>query len=633
MSGQSSPLAVRAKPSYLRDVGVEERTMLSIRRARTLSLTCALCALGFWSCRNSEDVCTGATCAASSEAGRGAEAGSSGGVDNGVEKAGAAPTPEDSAGMENGALGGAAGAAGEASAGNPAGAGPTSSCQVDAECVDGRACNGDERCIAGQCQAGKPLECGKDLSCVEHGTGAPSCDYGVPGRWLTFIGSNTGTAPFELRASRLEGFVPRPSISLGIDRSYQIISIDSWSPDGRHLIAMTAQHAEQINSHELFGIEFGDGLPSPPALLNKIPVGSNTVSGPWASDSSAVFVQNYSTPSETYLVHFAPNGVRSALLFREDEDTRLLEFCPDPRYFYRIKGDDSMLVDSLHPEREKLLWHAWTESSPDGHWLMNSDDSTGVWLAACEPGSEPLQVADKPSADGFFWSADSQFVAVTHDEPDGEIEVLTAADRFKSVYIGTQRDFGWAPHSPKLILFGIPDTKGRQALTEVDLSALPAKSRARGNTPEVANWGFLNDETLWAARDEAAEKSGFWLLESGTNSWRRVATGLSDARPSFTADAAYVVFHSTLEDGTKQLLAFSLHDKNPVPIPLLPTPLSGEVTREYSLNEGLIVSRKTDLEPVQGQLWWIASGASGFAKPASLSDVRTAQFPSLQPQP
>jgi hypothetical protein len=224
-------------------------------------------------------------------------------------------------------------------------------------------------------------------------------------------------------------------------------------------------------------------------------------------------------------------------------------------------------------------------------------------------------------------------MAVTHDDPADEIEVFDTANQFGSVLKRAQVDFRWAPSSPRLMLFGAPDAKGLQALTEIDFSTLPPSSTSRGNTVQTSDWGFVNDGTLWAAHDEASGKSSFWLLESGSNVWRRVASDLSSATPSFTANDAYVVFGDSLPDGTTQYLAFSLHDKNPVALPLLPTPLNGDVGLNYSLNDGVIVSRLTGLEPFEGQIWWIASSASGFGKPAPLGDLRVNSEPTLQPQP
>jgi hypothetical protein len=597
--------------------------MLSRRCGQALGLVCALSALGFGGCRDAADVCSGATCAAS-------------GGDGDGEDAGGASARAGSAGADEGALGGEAGA-GPVAGGDSAGAAPTSGCHTDADCADGHACNGDERCVAGQCQAGKPVRCGTDLSCVEHEGGTASCDYGTPGRWFTFLGSNTGLFPFELRASRLEGSVPRRSISLSegiVDQNYQIIDIDSWSPNGRHMIVLNPKDLEHINTNRLFLIEFGDGLPSAPVLLKDIPVGANSLSVEWAADSSAVFVQNFSTPSETYLVHVAPDGgMRTELVFSEDEDTMDLHFCPNPRYFYRTKGGDSTLVDSQQPKQEKLLWHSWAESSPDNHWILTSDDTTGLWLAACEPGTVPRQFSDEPTSGSFYWSSAGRFMAVTHGDPADEIEVFDTANQFGSVFKRAEVDFRWAPNSPRLMLLGEPDAKGLLALTEIDLSTLPPTSISRGTTALPSDWGFVNDGTLWAVRDDAGGTSSFWLLESGSNVWRRVVSGLASATPSFTANDAFVIFGNSLTDGTSQYLAFSLHDKNPVAIPLLPTPLNGDVTLDYALNDGMIVSRFTGIEPFEGQIWWIASSASGFAKPTPLSDVRVSTEPGFQPQP
>lgn len=605
---------------------------MEIRHSRgSIQGLCAACVcigLALWGCGDREPPCSGASC--SSASGNGGAAGN----------LGAAGSPD----ALGGAVGEEAGAPGQAEGGDSAvsgvggegGALPTNACQTDADCADTLACNGQEHCDAGQCRAGAALSCGAGLHCVEQGAGTASCDYKVAGRWLTFLGSDTGLFPFELRALRLEGNAHSASLSLStaaVDATYQLIDLDTWSPDGRHLIVNNAMDIEHIDTNRLFDVDFGAGVPSAPSLLKNIPVGGSVSSGPWADDSSAVFVTNSATPVETYLVHFTPSGQRSELLFSEPDDNTDLHFCPDPRYFYRTHNGASTLVDSQHPSQEQPLWAATTYNSPDGHWLLSSGDSTGLWLATCEPGTKPTRISIVPAASGLYWSRDGRFVTVTHDTPEGEIEILDSTQKFKSVFKGTQADYYWAENSPKLVLLGLPDAKGAQTLTEVDLSTLPAKTKLRGTSPASASWGLVNDDSFWTTRDEAGGTSGCWLLDAGSNTWRRLATQLSDARPVFTANGDYAVFRNELNDGTTEILAFSLHDKAPMAISLLPAPLSGDVYLESVLNGGLIVSHFTGLEPFEGQLWWIASTATGFAKPTLLNDDRAATSPTVQPLP
>ena len=389
---------------------------------------------------------------------------------------------------------------------------------------------------------------------------------------------------------------------------------------------------EHLDQNRLFMIDFGAGLPGAPVPLKDIPSGSTVVSGPWAPDSSAVFVQNYATPSETYLVHLSAKGNTTQLLFSEPEDTFNLDFCADPRWFVRTVSDKSWRVDSQHPADEQPLWDGWTESSPDRHWVLNSNDDTGLWVASCEPGSKPTKFSDTPAPGGFDWSSDAHFMAVSHD--DVEIEVFDTTQKYKSVFTSPAVDYRWAPQASHLAWLGAANTKGVQAISELDLSTIPPKVTKRGTTPTPSSWGFVKDDTLWAARFEPGSLYGFWLLEPGTTTWRRIATKLSDVTPYFSPDRKFVVLTNQLIDGTKQVLAFSLQGTAPMAMPIFPTPLSGSVGPEFFYEGGLILSRFVDVaEPFEGQLWWAAGSATGFGTPTPLVDVRAGTSPHLQPQP
>jgi hypothetical protein len=625
------------------------------------SVVFALCALVAWSCRETDLSCQPEECAGESgqtgaissagTAGSGASTASADAAGNGgalsaagdtsVAMAGAAigdagaSSPAAAGGESPGNTGGIGGAPGSAGAGL---GGAGGQCKGDQDCADALACNGQERCVAGACQSGVALTCGADLHCVEHAASAASCDYTEPGRWLSFLGSDTGLFPFELRALRLIGDVVgenhSKSISLSqgvVSTAYQLIDLDSWSPDGRHLIETNVKDIEHFDTNRLFLVEFGEGVPSAAVPLKDIPVGGSAVSGPWAGDSSAVFVRNGAAKSETYLVHFSTAGVKTELLFSEDQESSL-HFCPDPRWFYREVGDDTRLVDSQNPKQEQLLWHGSTDSSPDGHWLLHSDD-TGLWLATCESGTKPKKLSAVPSSTSPQWSSDWRFALVTHDTPADEIEVLDSTQQFQSVFKGTAADLRWAPSAPTLLLLGEPNNNAMQSVTQVDLSVTPAKKTARGSLPHPATWDFLTDDVVWAQRDEAMGLSGCWLLEKGTNTWRRLATQLSSVSPILTGADSYATFNQALSDGTTQILAFSLQDKNPTAIPLLPAPLAGDVYREFVFSDGLIASHLSGLEPFDGQFWWIGSSAPGFAQPKLLTDVHAATSPTLQPVP
>ena len=509
-------------------------------------------------------------------------------------------------------------------------------CTSDLDCTDSLACNGKERCRAGQCEPGTTVECGPSLHCAEDGSSGSRCEYSTPGRWLAFIGSYTGLFPFELRALRLEGDEHGPSLSLsaGVADDYQLAGVDTWSPDGRHLIMTKHKDLEHFETNRLFVVDFGNGLPSEPRPLPGIPVGSFVMSGPWSADSSAVIVRNLAAVEETYLVRFLPTGMETQLLFSDEpENSSSASFCPNSRWVHRTIGGATTLVDTEDPTHTEPLWQGSSDNSPDGHWLLGGDEDSGkLWFAACEPGSQPVLLESPPATGESSWSHDGRFVALTQDSAMGEIEVLDASQSFKRVFKGAQAGYRWAPGVSRLMLLG-EEKAGLQTLVEVDFTTLPATQTSRGATPNPSSWDYVNDTTLWAQRNDAGDTWSVWLLDAGTSSWRRLAAGLSDSTPAFTRGGAYATFKQSLEDGTTQILAYSTQETSPSAIALLPKPLSGDVYREYALEEGVIVSRFTGLEPFEGQFWWIASGAKGFAAPRLLTDLRAATEPVLQPVP
>lgn len=600
-------------------------------------------ALSAAACENSDADCAADSCAASGNAGQSetTEETAGGGAANGRGGTGsgrAGTTARESAG-ESGATmtadgGATAGDSNEAAGSGPteAGAPGTARCQTNAECKDTLGCNGSERCVDGQCEAGPALSCPTGLQCTEHGAGNASCDYATPGRWLTYLGSETGLFPFGLRAVRLANDAAEgPSISLSggvVDDVYQMIGVDSWSPNGQHLIVTNPKDIAHMGTNRLFFVEFGAGQPSKPLPLKGIPVGESMLSGPWAPDSSALFVQGLEAPARTYLVHFEPSGVRTELLFSEDEELSSLSFCADSRWFSRSVDGQTTLIDSQNPQQVHKVWEGSAYHSPDGRWLLQDQDS--LLVAPCAANPKPIQVSAQPSEDGADWTSDSRFLIVT--EAKRGLEVFDSTQQFKSVFKGVADSYLKA--GSKLLLLGAPNAADEQQLTVVDLGVSPPKKTARGKTPAYAELGFRDNESIWAARNEGGSRTGFWVLEAGASQWRRVATQLTRGEhPAFTANDGYVSFLQELEDGTTEVLAFSLHEANAMPVSLFPKPLTAEIKVDEALPSGLLVERFTALEPFEGALWWIRASATGLGTPKMLSDVRAATEPRLQPQP
>jgi hypothetical protein len=528
------------------------------------------------------------------------------GGEAGESASGAGGTP-DSAAVGGGESGGAAGSS--AGEGGDAGAGGAS----------GSACG----------------ECAPGLSCVEQDSGAASCEYPNPGRWLVFTGNDSDgvTPPLELRAVRLEGPKHGTSISLSEGASGDYFEVDSWSPDGRQLIGF-ALSLETLGLNSLFHVEFGDGLPSTQAPLPGIPNSANVWSGAWASDSSRVFIQNFAN-AETYLVHFSSDGPRTRLLF-QDTDALNLAFCTNPRWFVReitsqTGSTETRLVDSENPSQEKELWPGGVQTSPDAHFLIGSDDDTGIWRATCEADTEVVHLSARPAYDGFSWSDDSRFVAVAYDSE--ELEVLDAAKDFQTVFRAYTSGHNWAPKGSRLVVFGSSEPEAACEIIEADFAEMPVGVTRRGSCPEAKSWGILKNGAIWAELGEPDELEAFSVLEPGSIAWRPIATGMSDAYPNFSPDESFVVFDNRQEDGTTQTLAFSLREEVPKPVPLRPAPAAYVTLRNFYADGVLLSGGDTSDSRDDSQLWWAPLGASSLGPAVPLVDVAYADFPQLQPTP
>jgi len=459
---------------------------------------------------------------------------------------------------------------------------------------------------------------------------AAEADEGPPepsARWLAFTGSTTGNYPLELRALKLEGLTPSASVPISEGVSEDLVMTDSWSPDGRHLIGLGFSF-DDADITTLFHVDFSHGQPASGEPLPGIPVGRTTASRAWARDSSALVVETDDAHPELYLVHLTGEGMETELLF-SDESSLNLEFCANPRWFYRQLADTTRLVDSRHPEQEAVLWPEDATLSPDGRFLLHASSEDGVLLAPCGPDSQVVKVSDQASASGFGWSADGRFVSI--DSSDGTVEVLDSEHEFQRVWTATERSSKWSATGARLLVAGVPDENGESAIDEVDFGATPPRVTSRTHFDVSAGWGILGDDTLLAARGETDGLSSWWLLETASTTWRVLATGMADAWPTFTPDEKFAIF---LESPSGEAaLAFSLHEQDPMGIPL-PAPLGAPVTFDDFYAGGLLFDQGDALEvPYDDQLVWAPLGEDGFGSFVSLSDIRFATGAVVQPGP
>jgi hypothetical protein len=585
-----------------------------------------VCVLALGSCRSRDAVCGASGCeaveGAGGQAGNGDEFGAGAGGD----------------GDEIGGAGGVAGMAGD-SGGNSAGGAHVASGAGGDEAAGAAGSEGGERHDAGT--SGMPTSacgsCAPGLTCVERETGGASCEYPNPGRWLVFQSNDTGEFPIELHALRLDGANHSAPISLSAGIPADYFDVDSWSPDGRHLLAfgMTLDENNEINY--LLHAEFGNGLPVVQPALPGLPLdGFSMYSRAWASDSSRVLIQNEGKTPETYLARFTSDGVRSELLFRGAE-TSQLAFCSDPRWFIReIVGatgrNETRLVDSENPEGERAIWPGTTHVSPDGRFLIGSDSETGTWGARCEADAKAVHLSDR-SPDSFEpprWSADSRFVAIFHgDGESGEVDVRDALNDFQAVFhaYASEQQYHWSAHGSRLVVFGTSEPGAACEIIDADLAAMPLQVARRGSCPTLAwgtSWGVLEDGAIWSPQETPEGPYGIWLLDQGADAWRQVATWEGN-EPHFAPDGSVVVVYSEGD-----ISAFPLNGPL-VEMPLEPKlPHPGHVQALYG---GGAILHYSQWSPMLGKLWWAPLGPSSFGPAVPLTDVAYVDLPSLQPRP
>jgi hypothetical protein len=601
------------------------------------SAACAFCfllvLLALTGCRQRDPLCGSVSCgeADGGAGGAGADAGAGGDAGTAGD-AGAASDAGDGAGGVD-----AGGGAGESATGAVGSSGAGG--DEPRATAGGSAGEHNEAGAGGVAASDDCGGCAKGLSCIAHDPATPSCEYANPGRWLVFQGNDTGELPLGLRALRLEGPNHTPSISLnqGIPGDY--FDVDSWSPDGRHLLVYGLSFSNP-ETNRLLHVQFGNGLPVVQAALPGMPlVGTDMFSLAWAPDSSRVLIKNSTATPETYLARFTSAGVTSELLF-QDEEPLQLSFCTNPRWFIRkIAGaggvNETRLVDSENPSAETALWPGTTYPSPDGHFLIGSDSGTGTFGATCGADPQVVHLSDRAASEfsTSLWSADSRFFAVFQDDGqyDG-IEVLDAVNGFGAVFSAytANEDYGWAPEGSHLVVLGATEPGAECEILDVDLTTAPPQLRRRGRCPAVGpfegSWGLLKNGAIWATQMAPKEPPSLWLLEPEADTWRQVASwdGYS---PNFTPDENFVVIY-----GDAGVSAFPL--KGPLAeIPLQPAVLPDSYVDAFYAGGVIVGHYEYGSEVTTGQLWWAPLGSTSFGPPVPLSDVSYAGVPDLQPEP
>jgi hypothetical protein len=328
------------------------------------------------SCRAHDAVCEGVACdvAASSQSGAGGE--------SFVE-----PTPM-------------AGAAGETRPG----------CVSHDACDNGRACDGEERCVDASCQPGDPISCDGGTSCQE-GEGA-SCVFERDSPWLLVVAEGD---LWVQRVQELTEGAELVRLIAGQEDPLELVVDAAWVPDGSMAVAQT--YLPQFTAG-FKTVRFGAGLPSAEGRLRDVPLWVGVESLPdFSPDSRLALVYDYDTGS--YLVSLKDDRATERIPPLRDDYVSGY-FCEASNTWLQSRGYYEVSVARLTSEGivERELGHGESFGrSPDLRMvaILRDDEREpqGVTLTSCS--TETDWASDFPGASDWVFSSNSQLLWLYYD--------------------------------------------------------------------------------------------------------------------------------------------------------------------------------------------------------------------------
>jgi hypothetical protein len=393
--------------------------------------------------------------------------------------------------------GGASGAPGDESSDTAAGGGgmggetsaveQADDCETDADCDDGLACNGRERCQQGTCARMAPIDCLRGTTCVEDGSPGGVCEYVDAGSWVVFLSDAETPALFEPYAirERLIGREEPIKLKLPLEPGdwARYVASGDWSFDNQYILFRPGPALLQ-NPDALYVVPMGNKLPGEPIELV---TGANSAWGDWSprrhqlllsvdGGHDLVTLTDGQVKHSSFLgytsfrrVEWSPDGSRLAILYARDSapSTFIAGIVDVPE-----SGEVINVRNFAQGGRElhELLW------SPDGKWLAliempsdGGDDVVSLVDADSLSTSQPINLHTQAGTElsGRLWSPDGRFFAYSERRKSDSLydvwiydtlhpelgSVLVAGD----LYYTYLRD--WLPTSTRLLI-GVNERKG-----------------------------------------------------------------------------------------------------------------------------------------------------------------------------
>jgi hypothetical protein len=302
---------------------------------------------------------------------------------------------------------------------------PASACATDDECDDGKACNGAEHCRDGQCEAGEAFSCAAETECFED-VAAAACRYSASERFAVYNGNDFGGTPgnaVAISVSRLaeptrlswsEGLLPASA-------GGEIVGTGPffWSPDGKRLVFPTwVTDLGDSFEQKLYWLDLTKDIKGQARRLENVPVkmSSSYEVTAWSADFNALLLvdpPNEPSKGTTLAVRFNAAGAETANV----PATGVSLLCDDDATVAYAAEDGTHIVSAWAAKgAETILPATLLSGSPDGRWLLLSDDAHG-YLAPCKLGAKP-EMLGGPAVVASGWSSDSKYLAYT-DGDDG----------------------------------------------------------------------------------------------------------------------------------------------------------------------------------------------------------------------
>jgi hypothetical protein len=281
-------------------------------------------------------------------------------------------------------------------------------CQVDADCADSSACNGEERCTAGRCESFESIACPSEMECADRAAVA-SCEYSMQSPWLVFV-NDVKPGFFGLFGipTALVGKTEPIDLSANVPpERYLGVASNRWSPNGRYMLFDPMQH--DWSTTRLYWMEFGRGLPSEGQPVPNLPnVGVWSVVR-WSADSMRVLLEEYES-DEFYALEFFGGKPRASRF----EGVSWADLC-GPGIVYQ-RGSTEIY---------------WTSDFQDV-----DPDPLGAGEARVLPGAQHVAITNEEGETSLFPCGPS---ASRHDL--GEVTLLEASPDSKFVSFQTRAGF------------------------------------------------------------------------------------------------------------------------------------------------------------------------------------------------